>query len=277
MKKKYAEANKLFELALGKNPRDFQAISGVAQLLLVQNEPAQAAERISQQLARVPDDADLYLLLGQVQMVQKTYKAAEQSMNKALELNPKSVDGVLALAAAQNSLGSVDDAITSYQRAVLQAPRDVRAYILLAALEESHGRWQEAEQHYQKALTVQSDNSVAANNLAYLLLEHSGNVDLALSLAQTARRGLPDKPSTADTLAWAYIHKGAYALAIDLLEGAVKAAPENSTYHYHLGVAYQKNHDDTHAKVHFVRALQLNPPQAQADEIRKALAGNAGA
>jgi len=41
-------------------------------------------------------------------------------------------------------------------------------------------------------------------------------------------------------------------------------------------LAYQKNHDDVQAKAHFVRALQLNPPQAQADEIRKALNGNAG-
>jgi tetratricopeptide (TPR) repeat protein len=275
--KKYAEANKLFEQALGKNPRDLQAMMGLTQLLVLQKQPAQAAARVHQQIERAPDDPDLYLLLGEFQMAQKEYKAAEQSLGKVLELNPKNVDGVLALAAAQNSLGGVDEAATSYERAIQQAPRDVRAYILLGSLEESRGRWQEAQQHYQKVLNIQSDNPVAANNLAYSLLEHSGNADLALSFAQTARRGLPDQPSTADTLAWAYIHKGAYALAIDLLENVVKAEPANSTYHYHLGLAYQKNHDDSQAKAHFVRALQLNPPQSQADEIRKALNGNAGA
>jgi tetratricopeptide (TPR) repeat protein len=275
--KKYADANKLFEQALSKNPRDVQAIGGLTQLSLLQKEPAQAAARVRQQIEKVPDEANLYLLLGEVEMVQKDYKSAELSLTKALELNPKNIDVMLALAAAQSSLGSTGEAMASYQRAIQQAPRDVRAYILLAALEESQGQWQAAQQHYQKVLDTQPDNPMAANNLAYLMLEHGGNADLALSLAQTARRGLPDKSNTADTLAWAYIHKGAYALAIDLLDTAVKAEPANSTYHYHLGLAYQKNHDDTQAKAHFGRALQLNPPQAQADEIRKALTANGGA
>jgi tetratricopeptide (TPR) repeat protein len=275
--KKYADANKLFEQALSKNPRDLQAIGGLTQLLLLQKETAQAATRVRLQIEKAPDDPSLYVLLGQVELGQKDYKAAEESLTKALELNPKNIDGMLALGAAQGSLGAASEASASYQRAIQQAPRDIRAYMLLASLEESHGQWQEAQQHYQKALEVQPDNAIAANNLAYLLLEHSGNADMALSLAQTARRGMPDKPNTADTLAWAYIHKGAYALAIDLLESAVKTEPANSTYHYHLGLAYQKNHDDAQAKAHFVRALQLNPPQAEADEIRKALSGNAGA
>lgn len=275
--KKYADANKLFEHALSKNPRDLQAIGGLTQLLLAQKQPAQAAARVGAQIEKVPNEANLYVLLGQVQLGQKDYKAAEQSLTKALELNPKDIDGILALGAAQSSLGSVNEAIESYERAIQQAPRDARAYMLLASFEESHGQWQPAQQHYQKVLDIQPDNPVAANNLAYLLLEHSGNADLALSLAQTARRGMPDRSNTADTLAWAYIHKGAYALAIDLLESAVKIDPTNSTYHYHLGLAYQKNHDDAQAKAHFVRALQLNPPQAQADEIRKALNANAGA
>ena len=43
-----------------------------------------------------------------------------------------------------------------------------------------------------------------------------------LSLAQTARRAMPNSPDTADTLAWAYYYKGAYAFARDLLEDAIK-------------------------------------------------------
>src|SRR5438445_4196168 len=270
--KKYAEADKLFEQALSKNPRDFQAMVGLVQLLSLQKESAQAAARVHQQLEKVPDDGNLYLLLGQVEMALKDYKSAEESLSKALELDPKNLDGMLALAAAQNSLGSLDEATTSYERAIQQDARDIRAYVLLAALEDSQGRWQEAQQHYQKVLDVQPDNPVAANNLAYLLLEHSGNADLALSLAQTARRGLPDTPSTADTLAWAYINKGAFGLAVDLLEEATNALPGDPTYHYHLGVAYQKNNDNARAKAQFERALQLNPSRSQADAIHKAIA-----
>ena len=63
------------------------------------------------------------------------------------------------------------------------------------------------------------------------MLEHGGNVDVALSYAQLARSGNPDSVSFADTLAWAYYQKGTYGLAIDLLEDAVKRVPRNPTYH----------------------------------------------
>lgn len=65
-------------------------------------------------------------------------------------------------------------------------------------------------------------------------------VDVATSLARVARQKMPDPPNVADTLAWAYYHKGAYGLAVDLLQEALKKAPDNPTFHYHLGLTYQK-------------------------------------
>ena len=65
--------------------------------------------------------------------------------------------------------------------------------------------------------------------------QNQDNTDYALSLAETARRALPDSPNTADTLAWAYYQKGAFQSAIDLLQGALKASPNDPTFHYHTG------------------------------------------
>ena len=117
---------------------------------------------------------------------------------------------------------------------------------------------------------------LAANKLASSLLENGGNADVALSYAQMARSGMPDSPISADTLAWAYYHKGTYGLAVDLLEDAVKRMPQNATFHYHLGLTYQKTNNRTRAKEHLERALQINPKYPQAAEIRKALSELAG-
>ena len=117
---------------------------------------------------------------------------------------------------------------------------------------------------------------MAANKLASSLLENGGNADVALSYAQMARSGMPDSPISADTLAWAYYHKGTYGLAVDLLEDAVKKMPQNPTFHYHLGLTYQKTNNRTRAKEHLERALQINPKYPQAAEIRKALSELAG-
>jgi tetratricopeptide (TPR) repeat protein len=144
--------------------------------------------------------------------------------------------------------------------------------VLLGGLEEARGNWQKAQSLYLKALQVQPDYPLAANSLGHLLLEHEGNVDVALSYAQVARRGMPDSPNAADTLGWAYYKKGTYGLAIGLLEEAVKKVPQNAVYHFHLGLAYQKSRNTAQAREHLERALQLNPKIPQADDIHKALA-----
>jgi Flp pilus assembly protein TadD len=97
-------------------------------------------------------------------------------------------------------------------------------------------------------------------------------VDTALSLAQVARRGMPNSPNTADTLAWAYYQKGIYVSAIELLQEAIKKVPENATYRYHLGSAYQRVSKVSLARQNFQQALLIDPRSKRADEIRHALA-----
>ena len=169
----------------------------------------------------------------------------------------------------------MDQAIGEYQRALQNNPRDQRLYISLGSLFESRGEWQQAEDQYHRALQVQPDYPVVANNFAYLLLEHGGDMNTAMTYAQTARKGLPDLPDSADTLGWAYYLQGAYSSAIDLLREAAKGSPDNPTYHYHLGMAYQKSSNFPKAKQKLELALKLNPKYPHADEIKKVLAQSA--
>jgi tetratricopeptide (TPR) repeat protein len=151
----------------------------------------------------------------------------------------------------------------------------VRFYILTGELYESQKNWERAKDVYQKALQIQPDNALASNNLAYVMLEQGGNVDVALSMAQSARRALPESPNVADTLGWAYYHKGAYGSALDLFKEALKLNKDNAddpTLHYHLGLAYQKTSQPGLAKQQFERALKINPSFSYADETRKLLA-----
>lgn len=274
--KKYAEADKFYEQALSKNPRDAQALSGVVSLLTDQKQLDRAAQRIQQQIDKAPDDGAPYVLLGRTEMLRRNFDAAEKAFAKALELRPTDVGVLQALATAEKARGELDAAVASYQRAIKLQPKNAEPYLLLASLKERQGQWQEAQTLYQKALEIKPGDPLASNNLANILLDHDGNVDVALSLAQTARRAMPEFPAIADTLAWAYVSKGTYGLAIDLLEDVIKKSPNDPNYRYHLGVAYQKNKDDLHAKEQFERALHLNPPAGQVDEIRKALAKSSG-
>jgi Tfp pilus assembly protein PilF len=121
-------------------------------------------------------------------------------------------------------------------------------------------------------LAIEAENPLASNNLAYLLLEHGGSPNVALTLAQTARKGLPNLPNAADTLGWAYYNNGGYAVAAPLFEDAVKATPNNPAYRYHLGLTYQKLNDPTRAKAELEKVISLNPSSPLADQARHALA-----
>jgi tetratricopeptide (TPR) repeat protein len=265
------EAVDMFQQALDRDPNSYDALRSLVVFDLSQKQPDRAIARVSAQVAKAANNSAFYLLLGSLQADKKDFAAAQTSLKKAIELDSKNADAFGLLGKVQVVSGTADAAVATWQNWIQQNPRDVRPYIGLGELEEYRKNWQRAQDYYQKALALQPDSPVAANNLAYSMLEHGGNVDVALSLAQTARRLDPDEPAIADTLAYAYIKKGAYRLAIDLLEDAVKKVPQGAMYQYHLGLAYQGNKDAGRAKEHLQKALQLDPKFAEADNARKAL------
>jgi tetratricopeptide (TPR) repeat protein len=226
---------------------------------------------VNAQISKAPNNSAYYFLQARILLTTKDLEKAEAALEKATERDQNNLNALLLLGQVQGARGSVDKALGSWEQAVRENPRDVRSYILIGILENGRGNWQKAQGAYQKALQVQPDNPLAANNLAYSMLEHGGNTDVALSLAQVAQRVMPDVAGFADTLAWAYYHKGIYGSAISLLEEAVKKAPQDPSFHYHLGMAYQKAGNLARAREHLQRALEINPKLPQADEIRRLL------
>ena len=112
--------------------------------------------------------------------------------------------------------------------------------------------------------------------MASLLTQIGGNLDVALSLAQNARRNLPDSPNVADTLGWVLYQKGAYKSAIDSFRQGLALSekgrsPDNPTLHFHLGLAYQRDGQPVLARQQLERVLKLDPHYAKADDVKKLL------
>jgi tetratricopeptide (TPR) repeat protein len=273
--KQYADAQKYYEQALQHDPNAADALNGIINLYLEQKQPDKAIARVQAQLSTQPNNSNYHYLLGAVYSSKKDWKAAETELKRAAELDNNNADAVIKLGQVLTAQGAIDQALSTYQNFSQRSPRDVRFYILTGELYESQKNWERAKDVYQKALQIQPDNALASNNLAYVMLEQGGNVDVALSMAQSARRALPESPNVADTLGWAYYHKGAYGSALDLFKEALKLNKDNAddpTLHYHLGLAYQKTSQPGLAKQQFERALKINPSFSYADETRKLLA-----
>jgi tetratricopeptide (TPR) repeat protein len=273
---RYPEAERLFENALKLDPNYSDALKGLIGVYQQEKQPAEKGlARVNEQISKAPKNSDYYFLQGVLLYQTKDAEKAQSALEKAVDLDSNNESAILLLGQVLMARGLPDEAISEYQTAIQHNPRDVRTYVLLAVIQTGRGNWQEAEDLYQKALAVQPDYGLAANNLASLMLEHGGNVDVALSLAQIGRRGMPDSPMSADTLGWAYYQKGTYGLAIEQLEGAVKKQPNNATYHYHLGMAYEKSGKLAPAKKEMAEVLKLDPNYSQADEAKKILAETA--
>jgi len=244
---------------------------------LAQKEVDKAIAAAKAQIAKSPNNSIFYDLLGTtLSNIKKDLNGAEEAFQKAAELDHSNADALVKLGQVQAAKGSVDQAIATYKKSIQENPREASFYILLGQLYETKQDWETAKSDYQKALDLRPDNPLASNNLAYVMLQTGGNVDVALSLAQTARRGLPDSPNAADTLGWAFYQKGAYQSAIDLFQEALRLAeknkaPEDPTVHYHMGLAYEKASQPALARQHLERVLKLSPNYSSAADVKRIL------
>jgi tetratricopeptide (TPR) repeat protein len=245
--------------SLDKDPNSARAMGMLVAYDLQAKQPAKALERLQAQIAKEPGNGGFYTELAAVQFQTGDFKRALQSSQKAMQLSPDSLDAANVYTQAEVALNDVDPAIATWQAWAGAHPNDAHAWQMQGSLQEAKGDQSKAMEDYKKALQIDPNNAVASNNLAYLMVENGQNVDVALTLAQAARRALPDSPHTADTLAWVYFFKGNYYAARDLLEDALKTNPDNASMHFHLGMTYSKMSDKANAVMHLKKAAALEP------------------
>ncbi len=277
VQKQYDQAGKAYQDALERDANSSDALRGLINIFLVQNQIDKAIAAAKAQIAKSPANSGFYDLLGTVLFRnERDLNGAETALKKSVELDRNS-DALIKLGEVQAAKGEVDQAIATYQQAIKDHPRNPNFHILLGELYESKRDWTQAQTAYQEALDLAPNDPLASNNLANVMLQLGGNLDVAMALAQTARRGLPDSPDAADTLGWVYFQKGAYQPAIDLFQEALKLsaknkAPEDPGIHYHLGLAYQKTNQPALARQHLEKVLKINPNYSDAADVKKQLA-----
>jgi tetratricopeptide (TPR) repeat protein len=277
--KHYGEAQNFYQQALEKDPSSADALRGLMTAYMEQKQYDKAIAAANAQIAKSPNTSNFYNLLGTALFDgKKDYSGAQSALRKAVDLDKNNVDALVKLGKVYIQQGNVDQALGLYQQASKDNPRESRFYVLTGELYEAKQNWDQAKAMYQQALSVSADDPRAANNLAYLILEHGGNVDVAMNMAQTARRGLPDSPNAADTLGWAYYQKGIFQSAINQFQEALRlnqknGGADNPVVHYHLGLAYQKVNQNGLARQQLEKAVKLKPEYADAQKALSELRG----
>jgi len=121
---------------------------------------------------------------------------------------------------------------------------------------------------YERILQIDPSAPVASNNLAFIYAEDGGNLDVALQLAEQARRKLPNAPEVADTAGWVYVKRGMPNVAIPLLEESVFKDPSNGTFAYHLATAVLPGRSDGAGSAPSRSSSEAAAPDIETDQHR---------
>ena len=199
-----AKALAYFEDALTRKPMAIEPLAQIAMINIAQGKGNDARERVHKQIAAFPNDPKLYTLLGQLWMKGEDPGQAETPFKKALELDDSLLSAYMNLGLVYHIAGKTDQAAKKFEAVLAKDPKVLRAHMMLGIIHDGLKEHEQAQAHYEAILKLDSRFAPAANNLAWILVEHGGNLDVALSHAQMARGQQPNDCYIADTLGWVY-------------------------------------------------------------------------
>jgi tetratricopeptide (TPR) repeat protein len=204
-----------------------------------------------------PTDKNLRQRLAIAYAAAKRYDAALGLYEELLFDDPNSADLLFKAAEMNRRLGKLDKALELFERAASADPFRTDASLQQALLLDGTGQRDLAKPVYERILEVKPDHPIAANNLAYLLVEEGGDLKRALDLAQAAHKQLPQSADIADTLGVVYLKNG-------------RAADAVAAFH----AAMDQKFDSAMVRSHLMEALEtVTPPTPEMQELRVLLRG----
>jgi cellulose synthase operon protein C len=273
---------------------NFYAAQGNVALALLETQKAIAAD---------PGRPDSYLNLALLQLRANQPDRAEISFKKAAELGPKLISAQLALGAFYQSRNRWPEAEQQLKHAISVDPRDPAPRAAYVRMLMSENKKADAEAFLQQAKNDFPDNSEGYRMLGdfyfangdldhaiaeYGSLHHDHPKDIQVKknyvqllllknrLDEATRLNdeiLNANPHEADALVFRgemQLRRGDAGGAVDSLQRATKNDPTNGVAHYHLGLAYEMQHNEAQAESELRQAFDLRP---ELTDAQRALIG----
>lgn len=259
-----------FERALAKDAADITALHGLNLIDIRQQNGAAVRKRMEKAVADHPDNQALHVVAGRAYLLLAESGAAEKMLKRAVSLNSNDLDAYGLLASVYIQQNRLPEATAEFQKLAVLQPKSVSTQTMLGMLLHMQNKVDEAKTQYERVLTLDRQAAAASNNLAQIYVDRNENLDLALTLAQTAKSGLPKSFEVDDTIGWIYYKKGLGPQAVSSLKAAVAAQPDNAICLYHLGAAYALNKENSNARLTLQKALTKGVFEG-ADDARRIL------
>jgi tetratricopeptide (TPR) repeat protein len=281
LEKKYKESEDSFRKAFQLNPANSRGLVGLVEIYLAQNKPDAALSAIQAEVDKAPNRQDLRMLLANTDVRLGKFDRAITEYQKvlgSLDKNSKQRTD-LYIRLGETYRRKMDDvnAIAALQKAREADPENTTVLTMMGLVFDHAGRWQESKQAYEAVLKINASNGVALNNLAFLMAEHDGDLNDALTKGQKAKQLMPNLPEVSDTLGWIYLKKNMTDESVRILQELVNKVPSNPTFRYHFAVALSQKGDKPKAIRQLQEALKTGPEKGEKDKIQQMLSRLQGA
>jgi len=272
MEKKYQDAADVFRKAYEADPANARGLLGQAESLILLGRPAEAVKLVETESAKYPqrmdlkrDLADLEKRTGQLDRAIVDYR----TLVEANKDTPRQQGEVYArMGETYSRMKDYPKSIEAFRKAKELVPDNVPVLNNLALILDNSGQHVEARKVYELSISKDPNNAEALNNLAYLMAETGGNLDEALTLATRAKQKLPAMVEISDTIGWIYLKKNLADNAVDIFRDLTTKQPENSTFHFHLAMAFAQKGDKASAQKQCQLALSNRPSKEEEGRIR---------
>jgi tetratricopeptide (TPR) repeat protein len=268
---RYAEAVVLATKSLNMGLLSREGLRVLGMSYLAQRRPELGLKAVQEYLKKADRWAAGQDILGEIALQANDLDLAERAYQEELKIKPGSSAALFGLGNVYDLRQQYDKAADFFHRFAAAEPDNAVVHVRLGIIAERSQDFQKAISEYQSASNLDSTNAVAKNNLAWIYAEHDGNLNVALGLAEGARRLQPSDPSIADTLGWILVKMNQGQSALPYLKECVTKNPRKPIYHYHLGMAYFKVGKKLEAKNELRTALQSGESFAGSVDAKQTL------
>lgn len=266
-----AKAEQEFEKALEVSPSYLQPRIELVRLLLLRKERDKAVESLSILKELASENPEVLQLDAARARLDGNQKEALSLSKLAFEQSP-TTRNMLVLAQQNWAMGQKEEAQDILESWLKEHPKDVLARLELADMYLGKGEEAKASDEYAQVLEVQKDNTLALNNLAWLLRDKKPKQ--ALEYAQQAVDQSQQSPLAMDTLAVVLLKNNESVKAQRTIERALEKLPNNPSIKYHSAMINAAAGDKAKAKKYLTELLSGKdkfPERKEAEALLKTL------
>lgn len=179
----YAEARTEYFKVLEKNPKDLEALLGLARIDQMYDRVDECDQHLAKALKLYPKEPKVFLAIGQAHAARKDWTVALENLRTAQKMAPFEPIYDFHLAVAEVGAGEVDAGLAHFIRTVGEAD----AHFNVAQIQMRQGNMVEAEKHLVKATKLKPEFRRAELALAEARAANADRIQPA-SFDERARR-----------------------------------------------------------------------------------------